>query len=136
MEAARFAFDPAAFRVVTRVTDPRVARHDAAKPRHRQTTLPPFFHVVRERNQHRIDDLGIRNRLRIGIARIVLDTEYHDAQRNANLRRRETRALVLSHRIAHVGEQRVDRRRVEPRNFLRAFEQTRIAHAQHFSNHL
>src|SRR6185369_12442444 len=54
---------------------------------------------------------------------------------NTDLRRRETGTLFRGHRLAHVGEKRVQRRTAEGVDRRRALKQSRIAHPQHIADH-
>jgi hypothetical protein len=65
----------------------------------------------------------------------LLEPEDHDAQADADLRRREAGACRSDHRLAHVGEQRVELRRAEALDLGRADEQPRIAHAKNVADH-
>ena len=76
----------------------------------------------------------MRNRLGIGIARIVIHPEDRDLQTYADLRRGQARPVERVHRVLHVGEQRMQFRRVELLDRTRALEQARIAHAQNVPN--
>ena len=113
-----------ALRVEARVADARPARHHAAQAGHRQAAFPAVLELVGERRDHRIDELGVRHRLGVGIARVALDAEDHHAQRHADLRRGEPGAVLRLHRVAHVGQQRVQlaacRRRATSARALRA----------------
>ena len=92
---------------------PRSAAASSAAPRprrpgtDRQPSQPSSVSSA-ERRQHRIDELGVRHRLGVRIARVVLDAEDHDLQRHADLRRGEPGAVRRGHRVAQVGQQRVE----------------------------
>ncbi len=134
MKARAAALDRFAVLVEPRVAQAGKTRHHPAHAGHRQAALPALLEVIAQRRQGRIDQNGLRHRLGLGVARVVLDAENHDLQPDADLRRRESGAVERRHRIAHVGEQRVQLGGVEFRHRLRAFEQTRVAHSQYISN--
>ena len=92
-------------RIDAAVADARVARHQAAQARHRQAALPAFLLVVADRLDHRIDQHRARHRRRVGVACIRRETEDHELQVDADLRRREAGAVGGFHGVEHVGDQ-------------------------------
>ena len=78
VESGDLAADRTAERIESLVAQMRVAGHHAAEPRDRQAPLPVFVDRLGERRQHGIDELGVRDRLGVGVTFAVLDTENHD----------------------------------------------------------
>jgi len=71
--------DGATVRVETRIADASTARHEAAQPRHAQTTLPALFGLRSQRLDHGVNQYRLRHRQRVGVPRILLVAEHHHA---------------------------------------------------------
>src|SRR5690606_23213945 len=91
------------------------------------------FHGIVERLERGIDELGIRHRLRVGITRVLADTENDDLLRYADLRCRQPRAVERSHRVLHIREQRMQLGGIECLERLRDLQKPRIAHLENWS---
>src|SRR3990170_5404076 len=97
-----------------------------------RSTLFPYTTLFRsDRRQYRIYQHGCRYRFHMGIAWIGLNTENRHALRDANLRRRETRAAQLGHGIKHVSDELVEFRRIELLYRFGLPVQQRIAHLEY-----
>ena len=135
VKSGRLACDRPPLRIEALVAHAGEARHDTAQARNRQAPLPAVLQRRRERRDPRIDDFGVRHRLGVGIALVRLEAEDDDAKTDADLGRREPGAVLRGHRVAHVGEQRVELGCGELLDRARRREQPRIAHAQDVADH-
>ena len=89
VEGVGLAFDRLAQRVHAAVADACPARHHAAQARHREAAFPALFFLAAQGLDRRVDQDRARHRRRIGVARIVGETEDHQLQVLADLRRRQ-----------------------------------------------
>src|SRR5712691_1010836 len=117
------------------VAQPLEARHDAPHAWDRQASLPGFFNLFADRRDHRVDEHGVRDLFRVGIARIARHPENHHPQWDADLRGGEPRPVQVRHGVAHVGDELTQLRRAERLHRPRFLEKPRIAHFQDFANH-
>ena len=132
MKTVGVAADPVAVLIKPFVMNPCPARHHAAHAWHRQTTFPVRLDFIRQRRDDRIDQHRLGNRRGFGIAHVALEAEDHQLPVDADLGRRETRAVGGVHGVEHVGDQCVHRKGTEFRDRFCLAQQARVAHAQNF----
>ena len=136
MEALHGALDGLAALVGSAIAQPPVARHHAPEPRNRKASLPALLHFRADEIDYGIDENGVRHFFDVRIAWVGLDPENHHAQRCADLRRGQSRAVQVRHGFTHVFDERAQLRRVEALHFGGALQQAGVAHSQHVANHV
>jgi hypothetical protein len=108
------------------IAQARVARHEPAHSGHAETPFPPRFALVAHDFELGIHEHGQRHGPGLGVARVVVDLEYDDAQQHADLDGREPCAVVGAHGVEHVGDERFELRGRELRHRCRHPPKTRV----------
>src|SRR5579862_4949277 len=129
MESLDAAIDRRPVQVEPLITDPAVARHQAAHPRDREASLPPLILLGVERHDKRVDEDRIWDRRDVRIARIVFELEDHRPQAHSDLRRCDTRTMQRAHGLVHVGNQ-LGELCIEARYRVCNLAQQRLTHLQ------
>ena len=83
------------------------------------------------------DDLRVDDRHRVAVrSRIVIEQRDEQPHPLVDLRRRQSDAVILMHRLDHVVDQLLDQRAAEGRlvERLRALSEDRTPHARDFEN--
>ncbi len=137
MEPFDAAVDRLSLRVQALVADAPMARYRAAQPRHRQAALPALFHLVVQRGDPRVQQDGRRHGRGVRIALAALETEDHQLQVDADLRRGQPYPADVMHGFEHVVDQPLQLLAAEQfgRHRLRDTQQALVTHLEDFPDH-
>jgi hypothetical protein len=113
VEAFRLPIDRIAVGIKAPIADASNPGDQSAHTRDAQATLPAVFFVRGERGDFRVHKHGGGHGRGIRIPWSVLDAKHHDPQRDTDLNRRQSGAVVGIHGVPHVGDQAVKLRSIE-----------------------
>jgi len=130
MKALHGAFDRIAVLVEAAVADALPARHLATQPGHGQAAFPAQFLGLAQRRDDRVAQYRTRHHRRVRVARVRLPAaEDHHLQIHPDLGCSQPGAIGRGHGVEQVGDEQMQRIRVEFTDRLRHAQQPRIPHA-------
>ncbi|MNT31175.1 hypothetical protein D3C72_1670000 [compost metagenome] len=137
MESRGDAHDRLPLWIETFIANVLITLNRTAQTGHRQAAFETFFQRRAQRCDQRVDQDRLRHRFGVRVTFAVLETEDHQLQVHADLRRGQADTADAFHGLEHVVDQLPQLRAVEHfgRHWRGDAQQAFIAHFQDFTNH-
>lgn len=134
VEPAHRPVDRLACSIQALVPDSFIAGHLAPQSGDRQATFPPQRLLFANGRDHRIDQDGFRNRLRLRIAFASFEPKNNYLKAHPNLRSRQPNSTRAAHSVKHILDQLAHRGIIDIIDWTGSLQKTGVPHAKQRSD--